>query len=62
VVLRSLAGFGFPLFAQAMYDRLGFGWGNSLLAFLAMGLGFPAPFVFWFYGQALRKRSQFAAD
>lgn len=24
--LRSLAGFGFPLFAPAMYNALGYGW------------------------------------
>ncbi|KAK6827963.1 multidrug resistance protein [Apiospora arundinis] len=27
-VMRSLAGFGFPLFATSLYDRLGLGWGN----------------------------------
>lgn len=61
VVLRSLAGFGFPLFAPYMYASLGYGWGNSLLGFLAIGIGIPAPFLFWFYGEKLRKRSQFAA-
>ena len=61
VVLRSLAGFGFPLFAPYMYDALGYGWGNSLLGFLAIGIGIPAPFLFWFYGERLRAKSQFAA-
>ncbi|KAL6713530.1 hypothetical protein ACLMJK_008995 [Lecanora helva] len=60
-VLRSLAGFGFPLFAPAMYNGLGYGWGNSLLGFIAFSLGVPAPFVIWFYGQKLRERSTFAA-
>jgi len=60
-VLRSLAGFGFPLFAPAMYDRLGYGWGNSLLGFIAIGLGLPAPFLLWKYGARLRERSTFAA-
>lgn len=31
-VLRSLFGFAFPLFGDAMYARLGAGGGNSLLA------------------------------
>jgi hypothetical protein len=62
VVLRSLAGFGFPLFAQSMYNKLGYGWGNSLLAFLGLGMGIPASFGFWMYGEKLRKMSQFAAD
>ena len=38
-VLRSLAGFGLPLFAPKMYRALGYGWGNSLLGFVAIGLG-----------------------
>ena len=61
MVLRSLAGFGFPLFAPAMYKALGYGWGNSVLAFVAMGLGAPAPWVLWRFGAALRARSRFAA-
>ena len=60
-VLRSLAGFGFPLFAPAMYNRLDYGWGNSLLGFLAIVLGVPAPFFLWFLGERLRARSTFAA-
>ncbi|KAK5149049.1 hypothetical protein LTR04_000147 [Oleoguttula sp. CCFEE 6159] len=60
-VLRSLAGFGFPLFAGSMYSALGNGWGNSLLAFIAIGLGLPAPFLLWKYGATLRERSKFAA-
>ncbi len=60
-VLRSLAGFGFPLFAPYMYSSLEYGWGNSLLAFVAIGLGIPAPFMLWKYGESLRARSRFAA-
>jgi MFS family permease len=60
-VLRSLAGFGFPLFAPAMYNALDFGWGNSLLGFIALALGVPAPFMLWKFGEKLRGRSAFAA-
>jgi multidrug resistance protein len=60
-VLRSLAGFAFPLFARQMYNALGLGWGNSLLAFVAIGIGIPAPWVMWRFGEGLRGRSQFAA-
>ncbi|KAH7355047.1 MFS multidrug transporter-like protein [Rhexocercosporidium sp. MPI-PUGE-AT-0058] len=60
-VLRSLAGFGFPLFAPYMYAKLHYGWGNSLLAFIAIALGWPAPILLWKYGEKLRKKSTFAA-
>ncbi|OCL13017.1 putative MFS multidrug transporter [Glonium stellatum] len=60
-VLRSLAGFGFPLFAPAMYNKLQYGWGNSVLGFVGVGLGIPAPFLLWKYGALLRAKSKFAA-
>lgn len=60
-VLRSLAGFGFPLFAPYMYAALDYGWGNSLIGFIAIGLGWPAPILLWIYGERLRTRSTFAA-
>jgi len=60
-VLRSLGGFGFPLFAPAMYKALGYGWGNTTLAFCGVAIGLPAPCILWWYGETLRKRSQFAA-
>ncbi|TLD36891.1 mfs multidrug [Venturia nashicola] len=61
VVLRSLAGFGFPLFAPYMYQALDYGWGNSLLGFIAIAIGIPAPFLFWRFGETLRARSTFAS-
>ncbi|GAM39746.1 membrane transporter [Talaromyces pinophilus] len=60
-VLRSLAGFSFPLFAQYMYNALDYGWGNSLLAFVGIGIGIPAPLLLWKYGAKLRAMSPFAA-
>lgn len=61
VVLRSLAGFGFPLFAPYMYSALHYGWGNTLLALLSIGIGVPAPFIFWFYGAKLRAMPHYAS-
>jgi MFS family permease len=58
--LRCLAGFGFPLFAPYMYDKLHYGWGNSLLAFVAIGLGVPAPLSLWKFGARLRAMSTYA--
>lgn len=60
-VLRSLAGFGFPLFAPYMYEALDYGWGNSMLGFIAIGFGIPAPFLLWTFGERLRAKSKFAA-
>ncbi|KAI1428223.1 major facilitator superfamily domain-containing protein [Xylaria sp. FL1777] len=60
-VFRSLAGFGFPLFAPSLYARLGNGYGNTLLALLGVVIGWPAPFLLWKYGETLRKKSPFAA-
>jgi MFS family permease len=53
--LRSLTAFGFPLFAPAMYNALGYGWGNTLLAFLTLIIMIPAPLLIWFYGPGLRQ-------
>ncbi|MCJ1432423.1 hypothetical protein MMC27_001779 [Xylographa pallens] len=59
--LRSLFGFGFPLFAPYMYASLGYGWGNSLLALVAIVLGIPAPLLLWRHGPWLRARSPYAS-
>jgi MFS family permease len=40
--LRSLAGFGFPLFAPTLYNALGYGKGDTILAVAAIVLGCPA--------------------
>jgi hypothetical protein len=60
-VLKSITGFGFPLFAPYMYDALNYGWGNSVLAFVSLGIGVVAPPVLWRYGARLRARSTYAA-
>ncbi|KAG2123908.1 MFS polyamine transporter [Suillus cothurnatus] len=58
--LRSLAGFGFPLFAPAMYKALGFGKGDTILAVVAIVLGCPAPWMLWYYGERIRNSSRHA--
>lgn len=60
-VLRSLAGFGFPLFAPSLYAKLDYGWGNTMLAFVGIAIGWPGPILLWKYGQKLREKSTFAA-
>ncbi|KAF8524918.1 MFS polyamine transporter [Hysterangium stoloniferum] len=59
--LRALAAFGFPLFAPAMYHKLGYGIGDSILAVSALVIGVPAPFLFWFFGERIRNKSRHAA-
>ncbi|KZP25450.1 MFS polyamine transporter [Athelia psychrophila] len=56
--LRSLAGFGFPLFAPAMYKALGYGKADTILAALSIAIGCPAPWVFWYYGERIRGASK----
>ncbi|KAH8659113.1 major facilitator superfamily transporter multidrug resistance [Tricladium varicosporioides] len=53
-VSRSLFGAFLPLAGPAMYDALGYGWGNSVLGFIAIGL-IPAPMLIYKYGGKIRK-------
>ncbi|KAH7136729.1 major facilitator superfamily domain-containing protein [Dactylonectria estremocensis] len=55
-VLRSLLGALLPLAGLSMYNSLGLGWGNSILAFLSLVL-VPVPVIFRFYGAKIRAKS-----
>jgi MFS family permease len=52
-VLRGTAGALVPLAGLRMYDGLGWGWGNSLLAFVALTFA-PMSWVFGVYGARIR--------
>ncbi|KAH8585651.1 major facilitator superfamily domain-containing protein [Bisporella sp. PMI_857] len=52
-VLRSLLGALVPLGGLDLYDKLGLGWGNSLLGFIALALA-PIPVVFAVFGERIR--------
>jgi hypothetical protein len=54
--LRSLTAFFFPLFAPFMYAKLGYGWGNSMIAFAYLALALPATLALWYFGGALRRK------
>ncbi|KAF9553106.1 multidrug resistance protein 4 [Agrocybe pediades] len=56
-LFRSLLGFAFPLFGQQMFDAMGIGGGNSLLAGLAIVLGIPFPVWLYFKGEKMRARN-----
>jgi DHA1 family multidrug resistance protein-like MFS transporter len=57
-VCRSACGAAAPLFTQYMFDSLGVGGGGSLIAGVACLLA-PIPFIFYKYGEPIRKRSKF---
>lgn len=60
-VFRSLIGGVVPLFAPAMFEKLGYGWGISIFGFLAVAIG-PAPIVFYYYGPKIRERFPLVLD
>ncbi|KAA8644048.1 hypothetical protein EYZ11_004481 [Aspergillus tanneri] len=55
-VLRSLGGAFLPLAGGPMYSTLGLGWGNSLLAFIALSLC-PLPFLLYRFGERIREKT-----
>lgn len=57
--LRSTVGAGFPLFAAAMFKKLGVNWASSLLGFLSVAF-IPIPFLLYKYGHVLRRKSKYA--
>ncbi|KAK3367591.1 major facilitator superfamily domain-containing protein [Podospora didyma] len=54
-VVRSVFGAVLPLFGLQMYEALGLGWGNSLLAFIAVAM-VPIAFLIIKYGEVLRTK------
>jgi multidrug resistance protein len=60
-IFRSLMGALLPLAGAPMYDKLGIGWGNSLLGFIALAMT-PIPWVFWKYGEGIRTRNPIELD
>lgn len=55
IVVRSIFGAVLPLAGARMYTVLGYGWGNSLLGFIALAL-VPIPILLNRHGETLRKR------
>ncbi|KAI1823278.1 cycloheximide resistance protein [Xylaria intraflava] len=54
-IIRSTAGAVLPLAGLQLYARLGYGWGNSLLAFIAIFF-LPISFLTLRYGEQLRTK------
>ncbi|KAJ5592745.1 Peptidase M20 [Penicillium hordei] len=58
-ILRSLFGFGFPLFALSLFDSLGINWAGTLLGGIAV-LCVPLPWIFYKWGPQLRAKSKYS--
>jgi len=55
VVVRCIFATLLPLGALPLYSRLGLGWGNSVLGFIA-ALFIPVPLVLMRFGEHMRKK------
>lgn len=55
-VFRSIIGALLPLGGLSLYNSLGYGWGNGVLAFIALVM-VPMPVVFKLYGAKIRAKT-----
>jgi hypothetical protein len=55
LLIRSPFGAFLDLAAPALYNKLGLGWGNSVLGFICLAFT-PVPWLFYRYGERLRAR------
>jgi MFS family permease len=53
-VVSYVLAFVLPIFAPVLYEREGFGWGNSILALAVFAVGLPACWVLYFWGTRVR--------
>ncbi|CAI7567202.1 unnamed protein product [Penicillium pancosmium] len=60
-MVRCLIGALIPLAGPAMFSKLGYGWGNSLLGFIAVAF-IPVPFAFYRYGERIRESKAFKIE
>ena len=54
-VFRSIVGGIIPVFVPTLFDKVGYGWGISVFAFLSATLS-PAPLLFYYFGGTLREK------
>ena len=57
-IIRSLCAALIPLGAPKLYESLGYWWGNSLLAFIALGF-VPIAVLLMKYGERIRTNPRF---
>jgi multidrug resistance protein len=58
LMVRSIVSAVLPLAAEPLYHSVGYGWGNSIFAFIAMAF-LPVPFLLVRYGCFLRTHPRF---
>jgi hypothetical protein len=58
MVLRNLVGALLPLGGRRLFESLGIGWGNSLLAFIGIAL-LPCLLLLYTYGERIRRKTLF---
>lgn len=56
LLLRYVSGTFLPLAAPNMYKAMGYGWGNTLLGFLALAFT-PAPVFFYIHGHRIHSKA-----
>lgn len=56
ILVRYLGGTFLPLAGPTMYNKLGLGWGNSLLGFVSLAF-IPMAILLHRYGEQLRNKS-----
>ena len=59
--VRCVFGVTIPLAGPPLYQKLGYGWGNSLLGFLALSV-IPASLWLLRYGEGIRENPRFMPD
>jgi len=59
LILRSFAGFAFPIVRPAMWQKMGYGYASTMLGGVAVVLGVGVPGVLWRWGELLRARSRY---
>ncbi|KAJ6513291.1 major facilitator superfamily domain-containing protein [Mycena sanguinolenta] len=55
IILRSICGAVFSIVGAKLYEKLDYGWGTSVLAFISVG-ALPIPALLWVFGPKLREK------
>ena len=61
IVLKNTSGALFPLAGPALYERIGYGWGNTVLGFIAVAF-LPVPIFLLKYGKRIRTSRTLSAE